>query len=130
MSLKKERQEKLIKKYGEHALVRCWLCGLHCPGILQIAHLNHNNKDDRPTNLACLCPTCHRLYDVDMIPRKLILTAGRQVRDGIRKFRVSTFWKEISNLTKNGKKPNWKVLMGLEDPKWVRIAKKAVKSRN
>lgn len=31
--------------------------------ILSVAHLNHNEKDDRPENLLCGCQWCHLKHD-------------------------------------------------------------------
>lgn len=31
--------------------------------ILTVAHLNHDPRDNRPRNLACLCASCHLRHD-------------------------------------------------------------------
>jgi hypothetical protein len=44
----------------------CAVCGLQIEASLQIAHLDHNAGNNRPDNLARLCPTHHGMYDADL----------------------------------------------------------------
>jgi HNH endonuclease len=51
----------------------CAYCGFGIKGILQVSHLNHNRKDDSPENLVILCPTCHKMYDANLIPKEILV---------------------------------------------------------
>jgi len=34
--------------------------------VLTVAHLNHNPKDSRPSNLVAMCQRCHLHYDREL----------------------------------------------------------------
>lgn len=68
----------------------CAYCGFGIKGILQVAHLNHNRKDGSPENLAILCPTCHKMYDGNLIPKELL----KELRDNPRKIDWSASMKD------------------------------------
>ena len=55
----------------------CAVCGFGIPQILEVAHLNHNRKDNALSNLAVLCPNCHKMHDIGLIPTDVV----RQLRD-------------------------------------------------
>lgn len=55
----------------------CAVCGFGIPQILEVAHLNHNRKDNDLSNLAVLCPNCHKMHDIGLIPTDVV----RQLRD-------------------------------------------------
>lgn len=66
----------------------CVYCGFGIKAVLEVAHLDCNSQNCSPENLAILCPTCHRMHDIDLIPTDVI----RRMRDEKRL-------------------PNWKKLM-------------------
>lgn len=69
-----KHQRIAIDYYDENKLdVLCAYCGLGLP-LLEVAHIDHNNKNNDPDNLAFLCPTCHRMLDLGMIPQEVIKT--------------------------------------------------------
>lgn len=68
----------------------CVYCGFGIKEVLEVAHLDCEPENCDHTNLAILCPTCHRMHDVDLIPTEVI----RRLRDEKRKAN----W---SKLTKN-----------------------------
>ncbi len=51
----------------------CAYCGFGIIGILQVAHLSHDRKDDSPENLVILCPTCHKMYDGNLISKDALI---------------------------------------------------------
>lgn len=59
----------------------CTYCGFGITGILEVAHLNHNRKDNSLENLVILCPTCHKMYDGNLIPKEILVV----LRDNPRK---------------------------------------------
>ena len=36
--------------------------------VLEVAHLDGNRANNSLSNLAILCPTCHRMHDIDLLP--------------------------------------------------------------
>ncbi len=58
----------------------CVWCGCAIEPVLEVAHLNCNRRDDSLENLVVLCPTHHRLLDLDLIPE----AAVRLLRDNPR----------------------------------------------
>jgi len=68
----------------------CAYCGFGIKGILQVAHLNQNHKDNSPENLVILCPTCHKMYDGNLISRDVLVT----LRDNPRKIDWSASMKD------------------------------------
>jgi hypothetical protein len=59
---------KALQKYP----ASCVWCGFGIRDVLEVAHLNHDPSDDDIGNLAVLCPTCHRMYDLGMLPEETV----------------------------------------------------------
>ncbi len=66
----------------------CVYCGFGIQAVLEVAHIDGNNSNHDIDNLVILCPTCHRMLDIDIISNDNI----KSIRDEHRK-------------------PNWKKLM-------------------
>ena len=47
---------------------RCVHCGFGIEEVLEVAHLDGNRQNCELRNLAILCPTCHRMHDLDLLP--------------------------------------------------------------
>lgn len=52
---------------------RCLYCGFGIEAVLEVAHLDCNRDNCGLDNLAVLCPTCHRMHDLDLIPTDIIV---------------------------------------------------------
>ncbi len=50
----------------------CVWCGYGNPQVLEVAHVDHNKNNNNASNLAFLCPTHHREYDLGLISTKMI----------------------------------------------------------
>ena len=59
----------------------CAYCGFGIRAILEVAHIDSNRGNNDLENLVILCPTCHKMLDVDLISSDTI----RSVRDRARK---------------------------------------------
>ncbi|MFZ4778553.1 MAG: HNH endonuclease [Terrimicrobiaceae bacterium] len=57
----------------------CIFCGLAVSDVLEVAHLDMDHTNDAIENLALMCPTCHRMHDLDLIPTDVV----RPLRDQI-----------------------------------------------
>lgn len=68
----------------------CVYCGFGIMAVLEVAHLDCNAHNCALDNLAILCPTCHRMHDIDLIPTDVI----RHMRDGKRLPRWSKLMKD------------------------------------
>lgn len=55
----------------------CAYCGFGIKAVLEVAHLDQNRTNNLADNLAVLCPTCHKMHDINLIPTEVI----RQMRD-------------------------------------------------
>jgi len=51
----------------------CAYCGFGVPEVLEVAHLDGNRQNNAVENLAILCPTCHKMHDIDLIPTATIV---------------------------------------------------------
>jgi hypothetical protein len=58
--------------------------------VLEVAHLDGNRDNNDLENLAILCPNCHKMHDIDLIPTETIL----QMRDRERRVAWSKRMKE------------------------------------
>jgi 5-methylcytosine-specific restriction endonuclease McrA len=74
----------------------CAYCGFGIPEVLETAHIDGNHENNDPKNLVTLCPTCHRLLDIDLIAEETII----EIRD--RPWKPN--WKK---LIKDGTKKAW-----------------------
>ncbi len=61
--------------FGEYAPF-CAHCGFGIRAVLEVAHLDHNRANNDIDNLAVLCPNCHKMHDISLIPTSVI----RQMR--------------------------------------------------
>ena len=112
----KQKLRSRLPNYRMQALAAyphiCVYCGFGIAGVLEVAHLDCNPRNCDLSNLALLCPTCHRMHDLDLIPTEVI----KSMRDSERK-------------------PDWKKLMkdaaakAVATKKKTRTAKKAHKTR-
>ena len=55
----------------------CAYCGFGIVEVLEVAHLDGHRHHNQIENLALLCPTCHKMLDLDIIPTEIIV----QMRD-------------------------------------------------
>jgi len=51
----------------------CAHCGFGIAAILEVAHVNCDRSNNAKENLVILCPTCHKMYDLDLISADTIL---------------------------------------------------------
>jgi hypothetical protein len=71
-------RQQALKHYkreiaGVHVNV-CVTCGFGIPAILEVAHLDQNRKNSKIENLAILCPNCHKMHDIGLIPTEVVKT--------------------------------------------------------
>src|SRR5690242_9829118 len=95
----------------------CVYCGFGIKAVLEVAHLDCDPANNDVRNLALLCPTCHRMHDIDLIPTEVVA----RLRDEKRKARWSKLTKDA--VTKA-------VATKRRDPEHMReAARKAVATR-
>lgn len=51
----------------------CVICGFGVQSVLEVAHLDQNRKNNDINNLAVLCPNCHKMHDIGLIPTSVVL---------------------------------------------------------
>ena len=59
----------------------CAYCGFGIPEILEVAHIDGNRQNNDIGNLVILCPTCHKMLDVDLISNHTIIEARDHKRE-------------------------------------------------
>lgn len=59
----------------------CVVCGFGIPSVLEVAHLDQNRANSNLDNLAVLCPNCHKMHDIGLIPTEVV----KKLRDEHRK---------------------------------------------
>ena len=70
----------------------CVHCGFGIREVLEVAHLDGNRANNSLSNLAILCPTCHRMHDIDLLPTDAVV----RLRDEKRKARWSKLTKDAA----------------------------------
>jgi hypothetical protein len=51
----------------------CACCGFGVEAVLEVAHLDGNRLNNDLSNLAILCPNCHKMHDLDLIPTDAVV---------------------------------------------------------
>lgn len=51
----------------------CAYCGFGIPEVLEVPHLDGNRENNALDNLAILCPNCHKMHDIGLIPTEIII---------------------------------------------------------
>lgn len=52
----------------------CAVCGFGILAVLEVCHLDHNRGNNALSNLAILCPNCHKMHDIELIPTSVVIT--------------------------------------------------------
>jgi 5-methylcytosine-specific restriction endonuclease McrA len=60
----------------------CSFCGFGLKSVLEVAHLDGNRTNNKLNNLAILCPTCHRMHDLDLITSTTIILTRSRMQKG------------------------------------------------
>lgn len=56
-----------------HDRLYCAHCGFGIQEVLEVAHLDGHRQNNAVTNLVILCPTCHKMHDLDIISTEMII---------------------------------------------------------
>jgi hypothetical protein len=51
----------------------CAHCGFGIRDVLEVAHIDCNRSNNAVANLIILCPTCHKMHDLDLISTATII---------------------------------------------------------
>ena len=61
------------KPLAEAYFHTCAVCGFGIQAVLEVAHLGQDRKDNSLENLAILCPNCHKMHDIGLIPKEVVV---------------------------------------------------------
>jgi predicted restriction endonuclease len=61
----------------------CCVCGFGVVDVLEVAHLNGNRSNNDLSNLAVLCPNCHKMHDLDLIPTRVVVLMRNRKREAL-----------------------------------------------
>ena len=98
---------------------QCAHCGFGVKDVLEVAHFDQNRANNAIDNLAILCPNCHKMHDLDLIPTKVI----ELMRDHDKKTNWKSRMKDAAQKAAATRKEN------TAKRKRSEIAKKAVATR-
>jgi hypothetical protein len=82
----------------------CTYCGFGIPEILEVAHLDQDRKNNELENLALLCPNCHKMHDIGLIPTDVIKTMRSLEKSVDWKLRVKDAGIKAAKTRSNNKK--------------------------
>lgn len=51
----------------------CAFCGFGIEDILEVSHLDGDRTNNKVENLVILCPNCHKMHDIELIPTEIII---------------------------------------------------------
>lgn len=80
----------------------CAYCGFGIQEVLEVAHLDCDPQNNSLENLALLCPTCHRMHDIDLIPTDVVV----RLRDEKRSPRWGKLMKDAGTKALETKRKN------------------------
>ena len=69
--MKRVNYRKLAFEHYRERLF-CAHCGFGIPEVLEVAHLDGQRHNNDVANLVILCPTCHKMLDLDLISTETI----------------------------------------------------------
>ena len=98
----------------------CAHCGFGIPEVLEVAHLDCDRQHNDVSNLVLLCPTCHKMLDLDLISTEAMI----QMRDRPRVVRWAKRMKDA------GRKAAASRRKSAEAHKWHLAGIKAAKTRS
>src|SRR5437667_10310297 len=58
----------------EHYPAVCAHCGFGIGDVLEVCHIDGRRTNNEVGNLVILCPTCHKMHDLDLISTETICT--------------------------------------------------------
>ena len=64
-----ERYKRLVDGFLVNV---CVMCGFGIPAVLEVAHLDQDRSNNDVDNLAVLCPNCHKMLDIGLIPSDVV----------------------------------------------------------
>ena len=87
---KQPTRVKYRKLAFDHYDPVCAHCGFGVPMVLEVCHLDGDRRNNNIANLVILCPTCHKMHDIDLISTEVIV----QMRDRPKEVRWSKRMKD------------------------------------
>ncbi len=97
----------------------CAHCGFGIKDVLEVAHIDCNRANNAVSNLIILCPTCHKMHDLDLISTDTII----QMRD---RPKIVVWAKRMKDA---GKKAAVSRAKTLQRQKWQMAGIKAAQTR-
>lgn len=105
--------------YEQFGQLVCAVCGFGILDVLEVAHLDCDRSNNHTSNLAILCPNCHKMHDLDLISTRVV----EELRDARK---VVDWSKRMKDAGKKAAKTRAQALTKL---KWKAAGKKASETR-
>ncbi len=109
--------------YEQFGQIVCAHCGFGIQAVLEVAHVDRNRSCNVPANWAILCPTCHRMYDLDLITTETIIL----MRDRPKIANWATLMKDAGKKAAATRKS--RAAKATETQKWKAAGLKAAQTR-
>lgn len=99
----------------EHYEPLCAYCGFGVSDVLEVAHIDGHRANNQIDNLVILCPTCHKMLDIDLIENKTIKSVrdrakrvnwARRMKDAGKKAARTRRWREAGRKAAETRKRN------------------------
>ena len=93
----------------EHYPPVCAHCGFGIADVLEVCHIDCQRSNNEAGNLVILCPTCHKMLDLDLISteticvmrdRPKVVTWGKRMKDAGKKAASSRRQRELARRRK------------------------------
>jgi L-lactate utilization protein LutB len=105
--------------YEQLGQIVCAHCGFGIRDVLEVAHLDGDRSHNEVSNLVILCPTCHKMHDLDLISTETII----KMRD---RKKVVVWAKRMKDAGKKAAESRRKTS---EKLKWQTAGQKAAETR-
>jgi len=96
----------------------CVHCGFGIISVLEVAHIDGDRSNNKLENLVILCPNCHKMYDLNLIPSEIITKLrdcpkkadwSKRMKDAGMKAAITRKWRRAGKKAAETRRRNKKI---------------------